>query len=102
MDTSPLHLGGLRIFVLVHQVLVDGEVHQLVNLGLLPRLAEGGQILTRVPIEQQFVLDGLESELGDGLLIWEVVFRERLGHVSGGKEGLCCLVQLLVNFFTLV
>ena len=49
-------LGGQRILVLVDHVLVDREVHDLVDPRLFPGLAEGCEILAGVAVEKQFVL----------------------------------------------
>ena len=61
VHAAALDLGRLGVLVLVDQVLVDGQVHQLVDLGLLPGLAERGQVLAGVAVEQQLVGDGLEG-----------------------------------------
>ena len=59
LDTAALELGRLGVLVLVDEVLVDAEVHQLVDLRLLPGLAERGQVLARVAVEEELVGDRL-------------------------------------------
>ena len=71
VDAAPLELGRLGILVLVDQVLVDAEVHQLVDLRLLPGLAERGQVLARVAVEQELVGDRLERVGGPHLVAWD-------------------------------
>ena len=77
-DAAALDLGSLGVLVLVDEVLVDAQVHQLVDLRLLPRLAEGGQVLAGVAVEEELVGDGLER-LGRRHLL--------AGAVVGGKTG---------------
>ena len=77
VDAAPLDLGGLRVLVLVDHVLVDRELHQPVDLGLLPGLAEGGQVLAGVAVEHDLVGDHLEGVLGRDLLLGEPVLRRR-------------------------
>ena len=60
LNAPALELSRLRVLVLVDQVLVDAQVHQTVDLGLLPGLAERGQILAGVAVEKEFVPDGLK------------------------------------------
>ena len=68
----------LGILVLVDHVLVDGEVHDLVDLGLLPCLAEGRQVLAGVSVQEELVLNHLEDVRGQAFLLGELVFRQRL------------------------
>ena len=83
---APLDLGRLGVLVLVDEVLVDAEVHQLVDLWLLPRLAEGGQVLARVAVEEQLVGDRLER-LGRPHLVAGTVRRREPGlHVPVGVD----------------
>ena len=84
VHATRLDLGGLRILVLVDHVLVDAVVHQLVDLGLAPRLAEGREILPRVAVEQQFVPDGridIARIAGGGR---EPVLGKDPGQIAGG------------------
>ena len=74
-DAAALDLCRLGVLVLVDEVLVDAEVHQLVDLRLLPRLAEGGQVLARVAVEEQLVGDRLERLGRRHLLAGTVVSR---------------------------
>ena len=78
VHAAALELGRLGVLVLVDQVLVDGDVHQAMDLGLLPRLAEGGQVLAGVAVEHQLVDDGLERLVGPHLLG---------GKPAGGQAG---------------
>ena len=64
VHAAPLDLGGLRVLVLVDHVLVDRQVHQPVDGRLLPRLAERGQVLPGVAVEQQLVGDDGVGVLG--------------------------------------
>ena len=54
---------GLRIFILVDHVLVGGLVHELLDFGFDPGGAEGGEILLRVAVEDELVMDGLIDRL---------------------------------------
>ena len=58
MHATLLNLCGLGVLILVHHILVDAIVHQLVDFGLFIGLAEGGKVLTGVTIEHQFVANG--------------------------------------------
>jgi hypothetical protein len=73
-----------------------------VNLRLLPGLAERGQVLARVPVEEQLVLNGLEGELGKGLVSGKSVFRKCLSHVSCGEQRLGSLMKLMWSILTFV
>ena len=55
--TAPLQLRGLRILVLVDDVLVQRHRHQGPHLGLGPRGAERRQVHPRHTVEHQLVLD---------------------------------------------
>ena len=46
----------LWVLVLVDDILVDTLVHQAMHLGLLPGLAEGGEVLAGVAVEHQLVV----------------------------------------------
>ena len=91
VDAAPLELGRLGILVLVDQVLVDAEVHQLVDLRLLPGLAEGGQVLAGVAVEEQLVGDRLER-LGRPHLVvgtgvdGRVAFRSRSAYIESSSS----------------
>ena len=87
VHAAPLDLGGLRVLVLVDHVLVDRQVHQPVDLRLLPRLAERGQVLAGVAVEHQLVGDDGEGVLGAPLVRREAVLRRRLGQVVAGVDG---------------
>ena len=54
---------GLRILILVDHVLVGGLVHELPDLGFDPGGAEGGEILLRVAVEDELIVDGLVDGL---------------------------------------
>ncbi len=57
VHAARLDLRRLRILVLVDHVLVDALVHQLTDLGRDPGRAEGREVLPRVAVEQQLVVD---------------------------------------------
>ena len=78
VDAAALELGRLGVLVLVDEVLVDAEVHQLVDLRLLPGLAERGQVLAGVAVEQELVGDRLEH-LGRPHLVVGTVRRRQRG-----------------------
>jgi hypothetical protein len=54
---------GLRVFILVDHVLVGGLVHELLDFGFDPGGAEGGEILLRVAVEDELIVDGLVDGL---------------------------------------
>ena len=86
VDAARLDFGRLGILVLVDHVLVDGEVHDLVDLGLLPCLAEGGQVLAGVSVQEELVLNHLEDVRGQAFLLGELVFRQRLREGPAGED----------------
>ncbi len=94
-----LELCRLRVLVLVDHVLVDRKVHQRVHLRFLPRLAEGREVLARVPVEEQLVGDDLVHRVGIGLGRREPVLRQRARDVVAGEKG---LAQFLADELTLV
>ena len=59
VDAAPFQLGRLGVLVLVDEVLVDAEVHQVMDLWLLPRLAERGEVLAGIAVEHELVGDRL-------------------------------------------
>ena len=64
---------GLRVFILVDHVLVGGLVHELLNFRFDPGGAEGGEILLRVAVEDELIVDGLVDGLRVLLAIGELV-----------------------------
>ncbi len=56
-DAARFDLGRLRVLLLVDHVLVDAFVHQPMDLRLDPRLAKGRQVLPRIAVQQQLVLE---------------------------------------------
>ena len=66
-------VGG--ILVLVDHVLVDRQVHQLMNFGVEPSLAERREILAGVAIEEEFVAHQRMRDVGPQLAIRHPVFR---------------------------
>ncbi|MDD4836953.1 MAG: hypothetical protein PHU72_07615 [Dethiosulfovibrio sp.] len=56
MNAPRLELGGLGIFVLVYHVFIHTLVHEFVDLRINPGLTEGGQVLSGVSVEHQFVV----------------------------------------------
>ena len=87
VHATPLDLRRLRILVLVDHVLVDGEVHQPVDLRFLPRLTERRQVLAGIAVEHQLVGDHGEGVLGAPLVGREPILRCRLGGVLAGVDG---------------
>ena len=57
MNAASLDFRCLGVLVLVHDVLVDAIVHELVQLGFFPGLAERRQVLTGVAVQHQFIAD---------------------------------------------
>ena len=64
---------GLRVFILVDHVLVGGLVHDLLDFGFDPGGAEGGEILLRVAVEDELIVDGLVDGLRVLLRFGELV-----------------------------
>ena len=64
---------GLRVFILVDHVLVGGLVHDAADFGLDPGGAEGGEILPRVAVEDELIVDGLVDGLRVLLVYGELV-----------------------------
>ena len=73
MHTTRFNFRDLRILVLVDDILVDTFVHQAMDFGLFPGLAECGEVLARVAVQHQFIVDhriGVPGiELGVGKLV---------------------------------
>ena len=63
------------------------SVHEPVDLGLLPRLAEGGQVLTSIPVEHDLVGDRPESLVGPHLVGREAVGGEADAELPPGVGG---------------
>lgn len=78
--TAAFDLGSLRIFVLVDHVLADRQIHQLVQLLALPCLAEGGEVLPGIAIEEELIVHQL---------IHDIMTRFLLGEFIGGCNGGC-------------
>ena len=80
-NAAGFKLRRLRILVPVDQVFVQALIHEPTNLGLYPCLAEGSQVLARVPIKQQFIVHQLVVAAG-------VVspFRKLMGAGSEGNR----------------
>ncbi len=86
MDAARLEFGRLGILVLVDHVLIDGEIHDLVDLGLLPCLAERRQVLAGVSVQEELVLNDMEDVRGQAFLLGELVFRQRLRQGPAGED----------------
>jgi hypothetical protein len=99
LDAAPLDLGRLGVLVLVDHVLVHRQVHELVDLVLLPGLAERGEVLSGVPVEEQLVGDGLE-----GILPAHLIRREEMRRQSGQEvlAGVDRVEELVAQGFVLV
>jgi hypothetical protein len=86
VHAPPLDLGGLRVLILVDQVLADRHRHQGKHLGLEPRLAERGQVLARVPVQHQLVRHKLERVSGLRSFLREPEFVDRPVQVAIGEH----------------
>jgi hypothetical protein len=86
VDAARLEFGRLGILVLVDHVLVDGEIHDLVDLGLLPCLAKRREVLAGVSVQEELVLNDLEDVRGQAFLLGELVFRQRLRQGPAGEN----------------
>jgi len=73
VDTAFFNGCGLRVFILVDHVLVGGLVHDLLDFGLDPGSAEGGEILLGVAVEDELIVDGLIDGLRVLLCFGELV-----------------------------
>jgi hypothetical protein len=99
MHAAGLDFGGLRVLVLVDHVLVHALIHQLMDFGLGPGLTEGRQVLPRVAVEHQLVMD---HRVG----MARIVFRRRkfvLGHADRQiGRGVHLVIEFLANAFFLM
>jgi hypothetical protein len=64
---------SLRVFILVDHVLVGRLVHDLLDFGFDPGSAEGGEILLRVAVQDELVVDGLVDSLRVPGGLWELI-----------------------------
>ena len=83
MHAACFDLGGLGVFILVDHVLVEALVHQLVDLGLRPGLAESRQILPGVTIEHQLVMDHAIGVTGSMLAFRKFILRHADREIIG-------------------
>jgi len=74
VNAAGFELRHLRILFLVDHVLVDALVHELADFGLEPGLAEGGDVLPGVAVEQELVVHELISRGRVSLVLWHLVF----------------------------
>ena len=93
-DAAALDLGGLRILILIDQVLVDRQVHQLMHLRSLPGLAEGGQVLLGVAIKEQLFGDRLMNRVrlsttGGKVIPRQLLVEQKLRRRGGGGRSGC-------------
>jgi hypothetical protein len=86
VDAAPFQLSGLRVLVGVDEVLVHRQRHQLKDLGLDPGLAERGQVLPGVAIEQQLISHQLERLPGQRLVPGEPVLVNGVGQAVPGED----------------
>ena len=77
VHAARLELGGLGILVLVDHVLVESERHDLSDLGLDPRLAERGEVLSRVAVQHELVDDDLADVLRLVLMVVHPILGQR-------------------------
>ena len=59
MDAALFNGCSLRVFIFVDHVLVGGLFHDLQHFGLDPGGTESGEILPRVAVEYELIVDGL-------------------------------------------
>lgn len=57
MHAPPLNLCGLRILILVDHIFIHTLVHQFMDFWFRPGLAKSCEVLPRVSVEHQFVVD---------------------------------------------
>lgn len=86
VDAARLDLGGLRVLVLVDHVLVDALAHQTAGAVVRPGGAEGGQVLGRVAVEQQFVVEQGVDDLGGRVLLRHPVLGQYLAAERGREH----------------
>ncbi len=97
LDTSALELGRLRVLVLVDQVLVDTQIHQAMDLRLLPRLAERSQVLAGVSVEEQLVRNRLVRQFGPHLTVGKESRGQAFQNFAIGVERIEQIRFLLVQ-----
>ena len=97
LHTARFNLGRLRIFVLVDHVLVDTGIHQPMDLGLFPSLAEGREILTRIPVEHQLVTDRGKDTPRIALAIGESRLRKARGEIARTVGLVVAVLSLVVS-----
>jgi len=90
VNAAHFKLGGLRIFVLVDHVFVEGFRHELVGLGLHPRAAESGEVEAGTAVEDELVVDEVVGGGGRHTFFWNCVARggaeQRLAGVHGAHQ----------------
>ncbi len=77
MDAAILQLRRGGVFVLVDHVLVDRQIHQLMDLGIEPGLAERRQILPRVAVQKKLVPNQRMGHIGPHPVFGQPIFRNR-------------------------
>ena len=77
MDAAILQLRRGGVFVLVDHILVDRQVHQLMDLGVEPGLAEGRQILPRVAVQKKLIPNQRVGHIGPHPVFGHPVFWNR-------------------------
>ncbi len=84
MDAPALDFRRSGILVLVDHVLVDRQVHQLMDLGIKPGLAKGGEVLSCITVKQQLIADQSKGDIGPEFMFGHSVFRYR--NAGGGAS----------------
>src|SRR5271156_1740634 len=96
MNAPVFDLGRLWILVLVGHILVDALGHQGVHLGFDPSGAESREVLPRVSIEQQLVVDQCVSGSGRMLVARNLVLWNRGGKIAGSIDNVQHLVAVVM------
>jgi len=90
VDAAHFKLGGLRVFILVDHVLIEGFRHELVCFGLHPRAAEGGEIEAGAAVEDELVVDEVVGGGGRHAFFRNCVAgsgtKQRLARVHGAHK----------------
>ncbi len=73
IDAAHLQSRGLRIFVFVDHVFVEGVGHQLASFGFHPGGNEGSEVQPGVAVKQQFVMNQVVSSFRQDLSIRKVI-----------------------------
>ncbi|GAA3070789.1 hypothetical protein GCM10020254_13220 [Streptomyces goshikiensis] len=86
VDAAGFDLGRLRVLVLVDHVLVEALGHQAAHAVVGPGGAEGGQVLGRVAVEEELVVQELVDHLGGRVVLRHPVLGEDLATQRGSEH----------------